>query len=88
MAEINGKNWITVREFATKSGRYKNQIYDLIIRGNKYGCLQAVKLEGSWLVLETELTSFPFNEAVKVAQEKDKEIGKLKARIKELECRM
>jgi len=78
-------NYLSVKEFADATGRFPNQIYDLINKGNKFRKLKVTLIEGRIKVPDSELTEFPFNATVKAQIEAQKRIEHLEERLAEFE---
>lgn len=77
---------ITVGDFAKATGRFPNQIYDLINKGNKFRKLKVEKIKGQLMVPKSEIKEFPFNETVALAIEIRKDLKDLVQRLEKLEA--
>lgn len=85
MSKYTENNTLSVKEFADATGRFPNQIYDLINKGNQYRKLDAILIEGRKRIPITELTEFPFNAADKLRIELASKLDNLEKRIDALE---
>lgn len=75
---LNDERWVTVPEFARITGRPTGQLYSLVKRGNSVRKLVSKTLDGKLYVKESEVREYPFNEAVRVAIEKDQELKQVR----------
>lgn len=80
---MNSK-FVTVKEFATLTGKFPNHIYLLIHKGNSYRKLKAVKQGGKWMIPTSEIDEFPFNKADKLRNELYERLGAAEQTIEEL----
>lgn len=79
---------LTIKEFADATGRFPNQIYDLINKGNRFRKLKCVidPETGKKKVPESEVSEYPFNTEDKIRMEFDARFEELEDRVAELEA--
>ena len=76
---------LSVKEFADATGRFPNQIYDLINKGNQFRKLKSQKIKGRISIPVSEINEFPFNSAIKLRIELQQRIDDLTKRVAQLE---
>ena len=79
------ENFLTVKEFADATGRFPNQIYDLINKGNRFRKMKVSIIKGKMHVPESELKEYPFNAEIAAKIEVRQQIESLEERITTLE---
>lgn len=60
MVIIEGREYMTVKEFAEATGKDRTYIYHLATYGNTVRTLKATKVGSALLILASEATEFPF----------------------------
>jgi len=84
---MSDTNSLSVKEFADATGRFPNQIYDLINKGNQYRKLKCFpdKVTGKKRIPSSEITQFPFTPADKLRIELAARLSTVEGQLRELE---
>ena len=85
MADYSGET-LSVKEFADATGRFPNQIYDLMNKGNQFRTLKFLFGEnGKKRIPISEVRQFPFTPADKLRIELAERLGALEEKVCALE---
>ncbi len=77
---------LSVKEFADATGRFPNQIYDLINKGNQFRKLECLLDEnGKKRVPKREIEHFPFTPMDKLRIELEARVSTLEGQVSDLE---
>lgn len=82
---LEDRDYMSVKEFADATGRFPNQIYELINHGNSFGKLKTKLVNNKTKVLKSEIEDFTFNNADKVRKETTDKIATVERKVAALE---
>jgi hypothetical protein len=82
---MNFEDTLSVKEFADATGRFPNQIYDLINKGNRFRKLNAIQINGKKRIPKSEVDHFPFTQADQIRIALMDRVTELEERVNTLE---